>query len=523
MPHAHTAGERRSGRCVWWMVVVCAMVVLAIGGGGHLVAAAGQVPRLANYQEGRGFTTAIDHHSFTPPLLRYYYGDGEIPHWQLSGSTVITDHYVRLTGDEKSQVGHLWNTEPLDMNAFEVVVGFRVVRPQGGLGADGFSVWVADPPLQDGSVLGRSSTFKGFGILFDSYDNDNRRDNPMVSLIVNDGSSKKRFDVNNDFMGDIAASCVFDYINVGGSNMATMRMLYQGGDLRVFLSVDSEATETACFSVTSLPMPDDAYLSISGQTGGVSEIHDIIFVHLSPLEDEKYDHDVHETVLPPSDIYDAQIYNNEAMNNRPRPNDQEAIHPLTAAPQHPEQQSQPPPQQPQQPQHPEQQSQPPPQQPQQPQHHGQQSQPPPQQPQQPQHPGQQSQPPPQQPQQPQHHGQQSQPPPQHPQQPQHPEQQSQPPPQQPQQPQHHGQQPSQVPAGAATDEQQRIQDLENKLAELQRRRSRRSARRVQEDEEYGYAEDDEGKDFLDEDDKAQRARRLRRARTPRRNRDEYDD
>ncbi|KAG5509958.1 hypothetical protein GH5_07806 [Leishmania sp. Ghana 2012 LV757] len=420
MPHAHLAAQRKNCRRSWWGVAVCAAVVLAIGDG-LFVAAYSRVPKLTPLQERRGITTAIGHHSFAPPLLRQYYGDGEIPHWSISGATVITDNYVRLTADRQSQTGHLWNTEPLDMDAFEVVVGFRVYQPMGGIGADGFAVWVAQPPRFDGPIFGRPSTFKGFGILFDSYDNDNRRDNPMVSLVYNDGSPTKRFDPDKDFMGDTVASCVYDYRAVTEPGMATMRMVYLKGTLQVFLSRDNEATEMECFRVTNLPMPaDKAHLALSAETGGVSEIHDIVFVHLSPLAEATYDHDVRQTVLPTNELHDAQLYNNDAMNNRPPAVEPGVANSPTTTPQEMQQA----------PQHQEQQV-----------------------------------------------------PQQMQQAPQHQEQQV--PQQMQQAPQHHEQQsqvPTQAFASAAATERQRIEELERKLAELQARDTRRVADRVEEEE-----------------------------------------
>ncbi|KAG5505262.1 hypothetical protein JIQ42_07469 [Leishmania sp. Namibia] len=477
MPHAHLAAQRKNRRRSWWGVAVCAAVVLAIGDG-LLVAAYSRVPKLTPLQERRGITTAIGHHSFAPPLLRQYYGDGEIPHWGISGATVITDNFVRLTADQQSQTGHLWNTEPLDMDAFEVVVGFRVYQPMGGIGADGFAVWVAQPPRFDGPIFGRPSTFKGFGILFDSYDNDNRRDNPMVSLVYNDGSSTKRFDPDKDFMGDTVASCVYDYRAVTEPGMATMRMVYLKGTLQVFLSRDNEATEMECFRVTNLPTPaDGAHLALSAQTGGASEVHDIVFVHLSPLAEATYDHDVHQTVLPTNELHDAQLYNNDAMNNRPPAVEQGVANSPTTTPQEMQQA----------PQHHEQQV---PQQMQQvPQHHEQQV--------------------PQQMQQaPQHHEQQV------PQQMQQVPQQMQQVPQQMQQaPQHHEQQvPTQAFVSAAATERQRIEELERKLAELQARDTRRVADRVEEKEaEEGLGNSDDS------------PRRVRRARTHHQYRVERDD
>ncbi|KAK7195167.1 mannose-specific lectin [Novymonas esmeraldas] len=569
MARTHVSGprlgrQRHPGRG-WTARVSVAALLAALCAGAWLAGAVDHVPKLTAEQEHRGGTRAISHHSFAPPLLRQYYGDGEIPHWTISGATVVTDNYVRLTADQKSQTGHLLNLEPLDMDAFEVVVGFRVYRPMGGLGADGFAVWVAQPPRFDGPIFGRPSTFNGFGVVFDSYDNDNRRDNPMVSLLLNDGSNKKRFDPDNDFMGQSVASCVFDYRSTLAPQMATMRMVYHKGDLDVYLSTNSEMKEVECFSVTSLPLPSvQAYLSISAQTGGVSDIHDIIFVHVSPLEAATYTHDVQQTVLPVDEIHDAQLYDNEVMNNRhgqhstkdtvpPSTETRQPAHEASpsAQPQHYEHREQQPQQQQQQyqqqqpqqqqyqqqqpqQQQPQQQQQPPQQQyqqpeqqqyqqqqPQQQQQQYQQHQPPQQQPQpQQQQQYQQQQPPPQQQQYQQQQPQQQQDQQQQPQQQQYQQQQpqqqqyqQQQPEQQQQQYQQQQQQPQQQPAADAAGAKERrlIEELRRKLDALERRGEHRDAAHTEENddgEEVEYERDEHGQ---------LHRKRVRRARTPRHN------
>lgn len=34
-----------------------------------------------------------------------------IPYWDFMGSTLVTNDYIRLTPDEQSKNGALWNTE----------------------------------------------------------------------------------------------------------------------------------------------------------------------------------------------------------------------------------------------------------------------------------------------------------------------------------------------------------------------------------------------------------------------------
>ncbi|KPA76499.1 putative mitochondrial lectin [Leptomonas pyrrhocoris] len=314
---AFLSAALRGGRRGFWTAALFALVLALSACGLVALAVVDIVPGRTPPQQKRAVTTVINHHSFSPPLLRRYYGDGEIPHWMMSGTTVVTDNYVRLTGDLQSQTGHLWNTDPLDMDAFEIVFGFRVSRVIGGLGADGFALWVAQIPRFNGNIFGRAANFNGFGLLFDSYDNDNRRDNPMVSLVTNDGSATRRFTPATDFMGETLANCVFDFRNIMAPNMATARLRYNKGTLSLHLSRNSEVDEQHCFTVSNLEMPaGKSYLAFSGQTGDVSEVHDIIFVHLSPLDNVVYDHDVQQPHNGGAANGGPGLYDNDAMNNR---------------------------------------------------------------------------------------------------------------------------------------------------------------------------------------------------------------
>ena len=50
------------------------------------------------------------------------------------------------------------------------------------------AIWYVETPFQAGPVFGSMDRWKGMGILFDSFDNNSKRDNPYISLFVNDGT-----------------------------------------------------------------------------------------------------------------------------------------------------------------------------------------------------------------------------------------------------------------------------------------------------------------------------------------------
>ena len=50
------------------------------------------------------------------------------------------------------------------------------------------ALWYTAQPGQLGTVFGSSDYWTGLGILFDSFDNDNQRNNPYVMAMINDGT-----------------------------------------------------------------------------------------------------------------------------------------------------------------------------------------------------------------------------------------------------------------------------------------------------------------------------------------------
>ena len=68
-------------------------------------------------------------------------------YWHLTGNTIVTDRYVRLTSDTQSKAGGLWNMIPVNYPDWEMHVQFQV-HGAGTLFGDGFAIWyVRDPKL----------------------------------------------------------------------------------------------------------------------------------------------------------------------------------------------------------------------------------------------------------------------------------------------------------------------------------------------------------------------------------------
>ena len=49
-------------------------------------------------------------------------------------------------------------------------------------------MWYTTERMEEGPVFGSRDKWHGLGVFFDSFDNDNKRNNPYVSAMVNDGT-----------------------------------------------------------------------------------------------------------------------------------------------------------------------------------------------------------------------------------------------------------------------------------------------------------------------------------------------
>ncbi len=86
-------------------------------------------------------------------------------YWHLTGNTLVTDRYVRLTSDSQSKAGGLWNTIPVSYPDWEMHVHFKVHGTGKELFGDGFAIWyVRDPKL--GGKYKDPCFICSFGLMF---------------------------------------------------------------------------------------------------------------------------------------------------------------------------------------------------------------------------------------------------------------------------------------------------------------------------------------------------------------------
>ncbi|XP_018331685.1 protein ERGIC-53 isoform X2 [Agrilus planipennis] len=199
----------------------------------------------------------------------------------VSNSNVFGTHAiasaenVRIAPSLRSQKGAIWTKSPTNFDWWEVDMVFRITG-RGRIGADGLAFWYTqNKGSYEGDVFGSSDKWVGLGIFFDSFDNDNKHNNPYIYAMVNDGT--KQFDHQNDGLTQSAAGCLRDFRNKPFPTRArieyyqnTLTLLFHNG------MTSNDQDYEMCLRVDNIVLPKNGYFGISAATGGLADDHDVL-------------------------------------------------------------------------------------------------------------------------------------------------------------------------------------------------------------------------------------------------------
>lgn len=211
-------------------------------------------------------------YSFKPPYLAQR--DGSVPFWEYGGNAIASSDNVRVAPSLKSQKGAIWSKSKTTFDWWEVEIVFRVAG-RGRLGADGLAFWYVDSKgSYDGNVFGSSDKWVGLGVFFDSFDNDNKHNNPYIMAMVNDGT--KEFDHSNDGVNQMLSGCVKDFRNKPYPTKA--RIEYYKNTLTVLFhnGMSNNDDYDICLRAENLVLPKTGYFGVSAATGGLADDHDVL-------------------------------------------------------------------------------------------------------------------------------------------------------------------------------------------------------------------------------------------------------
>ncbi|KAH9529946.1 Vesicular integral-membrane protein VIP36 [Dermatophagoides farinae] len=217
-------------------------------------------------------------------LMRPYQGTGmTIPNWDIIGHTIVSSNFIRITPDQQSRHGGLWNKVPITFPYWEVHLEFKITGHGKDLFGDGMAFWYVKHPMQPGNVFGSADFFWGLGIFLDTYANQNgahAHTHPYISAMVNNATMA--YDHDRDGTHTELAGCEAKLRTAEHDTYIAIR--YYNDTLTVMTDVDGSGEWTDCFISNGVYLPTGLYLGITAATGDLSDNHDIISIKTYRLE-----------------------------------------------------------------------------------------------------------------------------------------------------------------------------------------------------------------------------------------------
>lgn len=245
------------------------------------------VSAVGNHASSRGLTSF----TFKPPFFPDA-GLAAVPGWEVKGSTVVDENYIRLTSAEPDVNGYIINRRPYFLSTVELTLAFRIHSDNPNYGADGLALWMTDQPLKSGDCMGVSCQWNGIAVFFDTYDNNGSGDNPRISVHHNDGSHDFQF--HSDGRNTELIGCKVNYRN---APISYLHLFYEEGALNVFIDERGSGDWKRCGPAYEIAMPRRYFFGLSAATGGLYDNHDVISLDVSTMDAKKS-----EDMMKPEDV-----------------------------------------------------------------------------------------------------------------------------------------------------------------------------------------------------------------------------
>lgn len=211
-------------------------------------------------------------HSFRGPNLSQR--DGTVPFWDIQGDAMASSERLRLAPSMRSKRGLAVSKKPFTQAEQWIVDMSFKVTGQGRVGADGLALWYTAQPALLGPVFGAGDFWTGLAIFLDSFDNDAQRNNPYISLMVNDGT--RSYDHQTDGSRQMISGCQKDFRN--RPFPVKLRVEYVRNVLTLYVhdGMTQQERWELCLRAENIFLPKSGYFGLSAATGGLADDHDIL-------------------------------------------------------------------------------------------------------------------------------------------------------------------------------------------------------------------------------------------------------
>lgn len=210
--------------------------------------------------------------------------------WEFGGSTTVNRHFVRLTPYRQHKKGFIWSKDNLKgKKEFSLVLTFRISGQGENWFGDGIGLWITTSnKYVEGDNHGFSGNFKGFGIIFDTFVNQEHRGHHKdVTLFENDGTKNLDTLLNGEKLGCLEPKLRYHEKNPAFSaslNMSRAKIQYKSHYILISIDPGNTGEWITCYSAeTNLKDEswlENAHIGVTSSTGSLADNHDIISLNV---------------------------------------------------------------------------------------------------------------------------------------------------------------------------------------------------------------------------------------------------
>ncbi|KAG7252570.1 hypothetical protein CRUP_017788 [Coryphaenoides rupestris] len=197
-------------------------------------------------------------------------GSSASSQWDFWGSTLVSTSYVRLTPDDRSKQGSIWNTVPCHLKDWEMHVHYKIHGSgKKNLHGDGIAIWYTKERLHPGPIFSHNAVFHGLAVFIDTYSNDDSTDRtfPYISAMVSNGSVG--YDHGKDGRSAELGGCAAEIRNKDHDTYLAIR--YSKGRLTVMVDVEDRNEWKECIDIGGVRLPTGYFFGASAATGDLSD------------------------------------------------------------------------------------------------------------------------------------------------------------------------------------------------------------------------------------------------------------
>ena len=177
------------------------------------------------------------------------------------------------------------------------------MRGSASEGDHGLALWYIKEPGHLGNVFGHADRFESLGVIFDSKDDDEARNNPSVSAHLYDGSVD--FNHADDGVHLQLSGCVADYRNRPEPIAARVTYMRLEQKLSVYLDMTHRGRYQRCLIAENVDLPRSYFVGLSASTDSSDDQHTVESFWIRDLTSGA-EGDMLSPELPPRPIPDSR-------------------------------------------------------------------------------------------------------------------------------------------------------------------------------------------------------------------------